>query len=87
MTKKGLRDLTKLAALEYAPRVTVNAIAPGPILPPPDSNAESARELAGNIPLEQLPVPENIAEAALFLLQAESVTGQVIFVDGGQHLL
>ncbi len=87
ITKKGLEELTKLSALEYAPDIRVNAVAPGPVLPPLGSSAESARELAGNIPLEELPTMENIAEATLFLLQADSVTGQVIYVDGGQHLL
>ena len=87
ISKKGLEEFTRLAALEYAPEVTVNAVAPGPVLPPLGSNAESARELAGNIPLEQLPTLGNIAEAVLFLLQAESITGQTLFVDGGQHLL
>lgn len=87
LSKKALEELTKLAALAYAPRIRVNAVAPGPILPPPGSPAESARELAGNIPLDLLPAPVEIAEAALYLLKADSVTGQVIFVDGGQHLL
>ncbi|MCF7818146.1 MAG: SDR family oxidoreductase [Kiritimatiellales bacterium] len=87
IAKKGLEQLTQLAALEYAPNITVNAVAPGPILPPPGSNAASARELAGNIPLDRLPTPESIAEAVVFLLQADSITGQVVFVDGGQHLL
>lgn len=87
ITKKGLEQLTKLAALEYAPHLTVNAVAPGPVLPPPGSEADSARELAGQIPLVELPTPQQVAAAALFLLQAESITGQVIYVDGGQHLL
>lgn len=87
ITKKGLEELTKLAALEYAPDIRVNAVAPGPILPPPGSQAESARELAGIIPLDELPSPESIASAAIFLLQADSITGQIIYVDGGQHLL
>jgi NAD(P)-dependent dehydrogenase (short-subunit alcohol dehydrogenase family) len=87
ITKKGLAELTKLAAVEYAPDIRVNAVAPGPVLPPPGSAAESARELAGIIPLEELPTMENIAEATLFLLRADAITGQVIYVDGGQHLL
>lgn len=87
ITKKGLEELTKLSALEFAPAIRINAVAPGPILPPPDSLTASARELAGTIPLEELPTPANIAEATLFLLQAGSTTGQVIYVDGGQHLL
>jgi len=86
IAKKGLEELTKLAALEYAPDIRINAVAPGPVLPPPGSSAESARELAGNIPLEELPTMDNIAEAILFLLQADSITGQIIYVDGGQHL-
>jgi NAD(P)-dependent dehydrogenase (short-subunit alcohol dehydrogenase family) len=87
VSKKGLEELTKHAALALAPRIRVNAVAPGPVLPPPGSSAGSARELAGRIPLDNLPSPEQIAEAVLFLLEAESVTGQILFVDGGQHLL
>ncbi|VGO18763.1 SDR family oxidoreductase [Pontiella sulfatireligans] len=87
ISKKGLEELTKLSALELAPKIRVNAVAPGPILPPPGNSGEDFRELAGNIPLDRLPTPANIAEAVLFLLQADSITGQIIYVDGGQHLL
>ena len=87
LSKKGLEELTRLAALEYAPRIRVNAVAPGPVLPPPGSDAVNARELAGVIPLDALPTPDEIAGAAMYLLKADSVTGQIIFVDGGQHLL
>lgn len=87
ISKKGLEALTQLSAVEYAPNIRVNAVAPGPVLPPPGSSAGSARELAGNVPLRDLPAPNDIAEAVLFLLQAESITGQVVYVDGGQHLL
>jgi NAD(P)-dependent dehydrogenase (short-subunit alcohol dehydrogenase family) len=87
LSKKGLAELTRLAAIEYAPSIRVNGVGPGPVLPPPDSSAESARELAGNIPLYNLPTLEQIAEAALYLIKADSVTGQIIYVDGGQHLL
>ncbi|HSR87465.1 MAG TPA: SDR family oxidoreductase [Pontiella sp.] len=87
LSKKGLEELTRLAALEYAPRIRVNAVAPGPVLPPPDCTTADVREMAGNIPLDELPTPDEIAGAAVFLLQAASVTGQIIYVDGGQHLL
>lgn len=87
ISKKGLEELTKLTALELAPDIRVNAVAPGPILPPPGSTGENFREMAGTIPLDLLPTPENISEAVLFLLKADYCTGQVIFVDGGQHLL
>lgn len=87
ISKKGLEELTHLAALEYAPHVRVNGVAPGPVLPPPNSSAGSVLELAGHIPLDGLPSSEQIAEAVLFLLKADAITGQTIYVDGGQHLL
>ncbi|MBN2685963.1 MAG: SDR family oxidoreductase [Pontiellaceae bacterium] len=87
ISKKGLAELTQLAALEYAPHVRVNAVAPGPVLPPPDRPNADVRESAGHVPLEAIPTPEQIAEAVVFLLKTESITGQTIYVDGGQHLL
>ncbi len=87
IAKKGLEELTRLAAIQYAPGVRVNAVAPGPVLPPPGRGAAGFRELAGRIPLDRLPTPEQIAEAVLFLLRAEAITGQVVYVDGGQHML
>ncbi len=87
ITKKGLEELTKLSALDLAPSIRVNAVAPGPILPPPGDTGEHFAERAGRVPLAFFPTPENIAEAALFLLKADYCTGQVIYVDGGQHLL
>jgi NAD(P)-dependent dehydrogenase (short-subunit alcohol dehydrogenase family) len=87
LSKKGLEELTLLAALEYAPHIRVNGVAPGPVLPPPDSMTADVREMAGVIPLDALPTPDEIAGAAMYLLKAASVTGQIIYVDGGQHLL
>ncbi|MDF7807307.1 SDR family oxidoreductase [Pontiellaceae bacterium B12219] len=87
ITKKGLEELTRLSALELAPGIRVNAVAPGPILPPPGDSGENFAEAAGKVPLEFFPTPGNIAEAVVFLLKADYCTGQVIFVDGGQHLL
>jgi NAD(P)-dependent dehydrogenase (short-subunit alcohol dehydrogenase family) len=87
MAKKGLEELTKLSALALAPNIRVNAVAPGPILPAPGDSGEHFVERAGKVPLALFPTPEHIAEAALFLLRADWCTGQVIYVDGGQHLL
>ena len=87
ISKKGLEELTKLSALELAPGIRVNGVAPGPILPPPGDSGEHFAERAGRVPLELFPTPGHIADAVLFLLKAEYCTGQVIFVDGGQHLL
>jgi NAD(P)-dependent dehydrogenase (short-subunit alcohol dehydrogenase family) len=87
LSKKGLEELTKLTALDLAPNIRVNAVAPGPVLPPPEGSDKNMSELAGKIPLKSFPVPEQIADAVVYLLKADSCTGQVIFVDGGQHLL
>jgi pteridine reductase len=87
ISKKGLEELTKLSALELAPGIRVNAVAPGPILPPPGGSDDDFRELAGIVPLVRFPVPEDIADAVLYLLRADYCTGQIIYVDGGQHLL
>jgi len=83
LSKRALADFTRSAAAELAPRVRVNAVAPGPVLPPP---AGSPREPAGAIPLGARPTPEDVADAARYLIRARAVTGQILFVDGGQHL-
>lgn len=87
LSKKGLEELTKLAALELAPDITVNAVAPGAVLPPPDQESDIAWEPAGTIPLGKRPTPQDIADAVLYLLKTDIITGQTIFVDGGQNLL
>lgn len=87
LSKKGLEELTKLAAIDLAPGITVNAVAPGAVLPPPQEVDNPAWNPADTIPLKKRPTPEEIAEAVLYLLKADSVTGQILFVDGGQNLL
>ncbi len=87
LSKKGLEELTKLAALDLAPGITVNAVAPGAILPPPKQADNPAWEYAGTIPLEKRPTPADVAAAVLYLLKSDHITGQTIFVDGGQNLL
>jgi len=85
--KKGLEELTKLAALEFAPEITVNAVAPGAVLPPPEQANDIAWEPAGKIPLEKRPTPADIAGAVIYLLKTDVITGQILYVDGGQNLL
>jgi NAD(P)-dependent dehydrogenase (short-subunit alcohol dehydrogenase family) len=85
VSKSALTAFTVAAARELAPRITVNAVAPGPVLPPP-GGARRVKEPAGSIPLGRRPSPEDVADAVLFLIRSKSVTGQTIFVDGGQHL-
>lgn len=86
LSKQGLADFTRAAALELAPDFTVNAVAPGPVLPP-ERGSRTAREKAGAIPLRRRPTPGDVAAAALFLLGSAAITGQIVYVDGGQNLL
>lgn len=84
LSKKALEAFTLSAALEFAPALRVNAVAPGAVLLP---SAASAKEPAGAIPLMTRPSAEQVADAVRYLLEAEAVTGQILYVDGGQHLL
>jgi pteridine reductase len=87
LTKKALAELTRMAAREFAPKIRVNAVAPGLILPPADEDCEQFERMAARIPLECNGHPRQIAEAAMYLVASEFVTGQIIHVDGGEHLL
>jgi len=86
MTKKSLADFTKMAAAELAPNVRVNGICPGPMLPPPGMPQEYLEKLAPLVPLGHVGNPKLIAQSVIFLVENEFITGQWLFVDGGQHL-
>ena len=75
-----------MMALEFAPGIRVNAVAPGLILPPPGQDASYLQRLAAKTPLRRVGSLTEVTDAALFLLRSEFITGQVIFVDGGRHL-
>lgn len=87
LAKKALRDATEAAALEWAPAIRVNGIAPGLVLPPPGVPAERMTPLLKRIPSQQRCTEDDIAQACLYLARAPAVTGQTLFVDGGLHLL
>ncbi|MCS6772346.1 MAG: SDR family oxidoreductase [Kiritimatiellae bacterium] len=87
LTKKGLAEFTRSAALALAPRIRVNAVAPGPVLPPPGQGEDYLRARAGKIPTAAPISPDEVGRAVLYLAESPSITGQVLFVDGGQHLL
>jgi pteridine reductase len=80
-TKRELAESVGRLAREWAPGTRVNGVAPGPVLAP-----EGVREAAGDLPLGRRPTVEDVARAVAFLAESESVTGQILFVDGGQHL-
>jgi NAD(P)-dependent dehydrogenase (short-subunit alcohol dehydrogenase family) len=85
LTKAGIVALTRQLALELAPRVQVNAIAPGAILPPPGAGPEYLRRVAEQIPLQRAGTPKDITDTLLFLLRSEFVTGEVVHVTGGEQ--
>ncbi len=83
--KAGLLALTRQLALELAPAVRVNAVAPGPVLPPPDYDEAQREREARRTLLERWGSPEDVADAVLFLIGADYITGEVIVVDGGER--
>ena len=87
LSKHALATLTELMAVQYAPDITVNGIARGLILPPPGKDDSYIEHLAKTVPLKRRGDPGDIAEAAVYLLKSDFVTGQVIYVDGGRHLM
>jgi pteridine reductase len=78
--------LVKSLALEMAPQVRVNGIAPGAILWPENSDASQQKAILAKIPLKKLGSPESIVQAVLFLLTNDYITGEVIRIDGGRLL-
>ena len=86
LTKAALIAMTKSLALALAPNIQVNAIAPGMILPPPGRDQAYLDQWADKIPARRVGSPEEIAKTAVFLLLSDFITGELIFVTGGQHL-
>ena len=86
LSKSALHTATITLAQALAPKLRVNAVAPGPTLPSPRQSAEQFAAQAAAVPLQRGPTPEDVAAAVLYLAEAKSVTGMVIAVDGGQHL-
>ncbi|MEI2341388.1 SDR family oxidoreductase [Priestia megaterium] len=86
-TKAAIHTMTKSLAIALAPHIRVNCISPGAV----DTrwwsgNEDKMYQLAGNLPLQRISSPEDIADAILFQLKQESVTGQVFTIDNGQTL-
>jgi pteridine reductase len=86
LSKHMLAVMTRMTALEFAPEITVNAVAPGLILPPAGRDERYLEALARRIPLRRHGTTEDVVAAVLFLLGSDFMTGQVIYVDGGAHL-
>jgi pteridine reductase len=86
LTKAGIVTMTRSLASALAPQIRVNAIAPGAILPPPGKDDNYLKRLAEKIPLARSGSPKELAKGLLYLAEADFVTGEVLFIDGGEHL-
>jgi NAD(P)-dependent dehydrogenase (short-subunit alcohol dehydrogenase family) len=86
LSKMGLHALTQTMALALAPRIRVAGIGPGPTVPSPRQTAEQFARQAASVPLGRASSPEEVARGVLAILALPSFTGQVLALDGGQHL-
>jgi NAD(P)-dependent dehydrogenase (short-subunit alcohol dehydrogenase family) len=87
VAKAGIVALTESLALELAPdQILVNAIAPGPILPPPDMDPAEVAEVAHVTPVGRWGGEIEIAKAVTALIETDFITGETVRVDGGRHL-
>jgi NAD(P)-dependent dehydrogenase (short-subunit alcohol dehydrogenase family) len=87
ISKMALADLTRMAARELGPDIRVNGICPGLVLEPPGADAGYLERLASHIPLRKRGGVEDIVSAVLYLVESQFVTGQLLYVDGGEQLL
>lgn len=86
LSKHVLAEMTKMEALQYAPDILVNGVAPGLILPPPGMPESYIEALKDSVPLRGHGNPQDVADAVAYLVKSGFLTGEVIFVDGGRHL-
>lgn len=86
VSKAGLWALTQTMALALAPRIRVNAIGPGPAVPSPRQSPEQFARQCASVPLGHGTTPDEIGRAVIMLLALPSMTGQMLALDGGQHL-
>ena len=87
LSKKLLKDFTKISAVELAPNFRVNGIAPGLILPPEGKDESYLLNLAKDIPLKTIGNLDEILKALQFILDSDFFTGQILYIDGGEHLV
>lgn len=87
LSKSALWTATRTMAQAYAPRIRINAVGPGPTLPNAQQSQEDFERENRNMLLQRGTTPDEIADAVRFILSAPAMTGQMIALDGGQHLL
>lgn len=86
LSKKAFAEAAKSAALSYAPRIRVNSVAPGPMIPPPDLPLSKMEKSIQSIPLQKAIAVEDVVSACLFVAGNASMTGAIVYVDGGLSL-
>jgi len=86
ITKAGIVQMTRGLAHALGPKIRVNAIAPGAVMLPEGWTPELADKLVSTTPLGRIGSPDDVAQAVLYLLSADYVTGETIIVDGGRHV-
>lgn len=86
LSKKSLADMTRMAALEFAPRIRVNGIAPGVVLPASQRTNDYIQWRLEGIPLKHQGAPKHLVQALRYLLSNDFVTGQILTVDGGESI-
>lgn len=86
LSKSALLTATKTMAMSHAPKIRVNAIGPGPTLPSPRQSAEDFARQSQSVLLGRGPDLDEVCTTVRYLYHARSVTGQMIALDGGQHL-
>ncbi|MFV2015057.1 MAG: SDR family NAD(P)-dependent oxidoreductase [Candidatus Heimdallarchaeota archaeon] len=89
VSKAGIIHLTKSFAYEFAPEIRVNGVIPGLILPPPNLSVvdEEWKSMVKNIPLRRNGNPQYVSDTIIFMLTNDFMTGNLIYVDGGEHLV
>lgn len=86
LSKKSLAEMTRMAALEFAPRIRINGIAPGVVLPASQRTSDYLQWRTEGIPLQRRGDPAHLVQALKYLLDNSFVAGQILFVDGGESI-
>lgn len=87
LSKRALRDFTLMAAKALGPKIRVNGICPGPMLPPPGKDMKYLRRISKDTPLGKPGHPDFVLTGLKYIIENAYVTGECLFIDGGQHLV